>query len=120
MTWSWENIRSGIERHRIVYGVILSLLVSILLTVISMALYVSSGASRLDLSRPGYERVRSNLQNDTEESRFSATGPMNQGVVNDFQARFSKHRETLGKLDSFGTGAIEDAELQIAADAPQQ
>jgi len=114
MTLSWEHFREIIARHRITYGVIAALLITMLLTTISMALYISSGASRLDLSRPGYEKVRSEVQNDSNEDTFSATGPMNSDVANDFQVRFSRHRETLTKLDTFGTNALDDDELQIA------
>lgn len=114
MTGAWERILHIIERHRMIYGIVAALIIAMLLTAISMALYVSSGASRLDLSRPGYERVRTDTQHDAEEPAFSATGPMNSAVADDFQKRFTKHRETLSKLDTFGTDALDDTELQIA------
>lgn len=114
MMSTWERIQHIVERHRMVYGIIAALIIAMLLTVVSMALYVSSGASRLDLSRPGYERVRSETQRDDQETTFSATGPMNSAVADDFQARFTKHRDTLSKLDTFGSDALDDAELQIA------
>lgn len=114
MMSTWERIQHIVERHRMVYGIIAALIISMLLTVVSMALYVSSGASRLDLSRPGYERVRSETQRDDQETTFSATGPMNSAVADDFQARFTKHRDTLSKLDTFGSDALDDTELQIA------
>lgn len=114
MITAWERFQHIIDRHRIVYGIIAALLVAMLLTAVSMALYVSSGASRLDLSRPGYERVRSETQREAEETTFSATGPMNSAVAEDFQTRFSKHRTTLSKLDTYGTNALDDTELQIA------
>ena len=114
MIAAWERIQLIIDRHRMVYGIIAALIIAMLLTTISMALYVSSGASRLDLSRPGYERVRSEVQHDTEEPAFSATGPINSAVADDFQKRFTKHRDTLSKLDTFGTNALDDTELQIA------
>ena len=114
MITAWERFQHIIDRHRIEYGIVAALLISMLLTAISMALYVSSGASRLDLSRPGYERVRSETQREEEETTFSATGPMNSSVAEDFQARFTKHRDTLSKLDGYGTNALDDTELQIA------
>lgn len=110
----WERIQLIIDKHRMVYGIIAALLIAMLLTAVSMALYVSSGASRLDLSRPGYERVRTEVQSDSEEPAFSATGPMNSQVAQDFQKRFDKHRDTLSKLNNFGSKALDDAELQIA------
>lgn len=117
MTFSLERLQSIVGRHRIVYGIIAALLIAMLLTAASMALYVSSGASRLDLSRPGYERVRTEVQHDSEEA-FSSTGPMNSAVADDFQARFKKHRDMLSKLDTFGTNALDDDELQIAPANP--
>jgi hypothetical protein len=39
---------------------------------------------------------------------------MNSAVAEDFQTRFSKHRTTLSKFDTYGTNALDDTELQIA------
>lgn len=114
MNLSWEWFVQLVDRHRIIYGVVGALLISTLLTVVSMALYVSSGASRLDLSRPGYEGARNEVQRAAGEESFSASGPMNTDVTKDFQTRFTRHRETLQKLDTYGTNALDDAELQIA------
>ncbi len=119
MNASWQWLLRLVDRHRIVYGVVAALLISMLLTAVSMALYVSSGASRLDLSRPGYEGVRREVQRSTGEESFSASGPMNTSVTNDFQSRFTKHRETLKKLDTYGTNALDDTQLQIAPGANQ-
>lgn len=114
MMLSWEKVLQIIERHRMTYAIIGALIIAMLLTIISMALYVSSGASRLDLSRPGYERVRSDLRQPNSGQEFSANGPMNSGVANDFQKRFTMHRQSLNKLGNYSTGALDDTELQIA------
>lgn len=102
-----------IARHRILYGVAAALIIATLLTMVSMALYVSSGASRLDLSRPGYEQVRQEVQRNTREERFSANGPIDTDALKDFQSRYTKHRETMKKLDTFDSAALSDAQLQI-------
>lgn len=119
MNLSWEWFLKIVDRHRIMYGIAAALIVSMLLTAVSLALYVSSGASRLDLSRPGYEAAREEVQQGDGEAPFSANGPMNTDVVNDFQVRFTKHRETLQKLDTYGTNALDDSELQIAPGSAQ-
>jgi hypothetical protein len=79
-----------------------------------MALYVSSGASRLDLSRPGYEHAREAVIPDTAESYFDPSGPLNSTVVSDFQKRYDKHRNELNKLGDYSSNALDDNELQIA------
>lgn len=114
MTINWERTLEIINRHRIVYGLVGAILIATLLTVISMALYVSSGASRLDLSRPGYESARGNVEKDVSETPFSSTGPLNDNVAGDFQKRFTTYRDRLNKLDDFSTNALDDTELQIA------
>ena len=116
---SWEQIEHVIQKHRIIYAVIAALLIASLLTGVSMALYVSSGASRLDLSRPGYESLRNDVQQGKGEDTFSATGPLNTDVAQDFQERLNRHRETLSKLDTFGTNALDDEQLQITPTAQQ-
>lgn len=113
---AWEKLWQRIERHRIIYGITAALLVAMLLTVVSMALYVSSGASRLDLSRPGYEHVRTEVRKSTDDDIFSATGPMNSKVADEFQAYFTRHRTSLSQLDTFDTSALDDSQLQIAPD----
>lgn len=119
MNLSWERFRDLIERHRIIYGIEFALLAATLLTIASMALYVSSGASRLDLSRPGYESARTAVAQAPREDAFSATGPINSDVAEDFQKRFTAHRDKLNKLDTFGTNALDDTELQIAPESNQ-
>jgi hypothetical protein len=102
-----------IERHRITYGVVGALIAALLLTMVSMALYISSGASRLDLSRPGYEKIRGEVQTDSNEGSFSSSGPISSSVLKDFQQRYNKHRGILNKLDTYATNALDDSELQI-------
>lgn len=116
---NWNRFVALIDRHRLIYGVIAALLIAMLLTAISMALYVSSGASRLDLSRPGYEGAREAVQSGAADDSFSSTGPLDTEVAKDFQKRFSAQRERLGKLGNYGTNALDDDQLQIAPDSAE-
>lgn len=111
---NWSHIVELIDRHRIIYGITAALLTAALLTAISMALYISSGASRLDLSRPGYERVREAAGRSGREEVFSPTGPLNTEVVSEFQNYFTDRREQLKKYDDYASSALDDTELQIA------
>lgn len=117
---NWRSLVALAQRHTIIYGISGALLVTILLTTISMALYVSSGASRLDLSRPGYEGVRETVQRDASEVTFSSTGSLDTDVAKDFQKRFSERRTQLGKLGNYGSNALDDDQLQIAPSSDAQ
>ena len=111
---NWNRFVALVDRHRLIYGIVAALLIAMAMTAVSMALYVSSGASRLDLSRPGYERAREAVQRDGDEDTFSSTGPLNSSVTNEFQRRFTAHRERLKHYDNYGSTALDDNELQIA------
>ena len=49
-----EPIRRFLEAHRLPIAIGIAVSVALLMTVISISLYIRSGAPRLDLSRPGY------------------------------------------------------------------
>lgn len=111
---NWAHVVEIIQRHRLVYAVTGAIGIGLLLTVISMSLYISSGASRLDLSRPGYEKVRTQVTEDDGDESFSANGPMNESVVDDFQKLFTKHRDNLNASDDFDSTVIDDAQLRLS------
>lgn len=109
-----QRIRLVVGRHRIIYGVIVALAIAFLLTMVSMALYISSGASRLDLSRPGYEKAREEITKDTDMDEFSSSGSITTDTLDDFQKRFDKRRTELNGLGAFSSTALDDNQLQIA------
>ena len=54
--------------HRLQLFVALAISVSVILVIISMGLYYSSNAYKLDLSRPEYIQVRSQIEKDPKDS----------------------------------------------------
>lgn len=111
---NWAHIVEIIQRHRLVYGVIGAICIGLLLTAISMSLYISSGASQLDLSRPGYEKARTEIDESKEVARFETNGPLNMSVIDEFQKLFTGHREKLNALDDFESTALDDSQLRLA------
>jgi hypothetical protein len=114
-----QSIRQFFFMHRLTGAILMSIVVAVMLTMISVSLYIRSGASRLDLSRPGYEKVREQVKNDNENDSFSATGPMNADVIDEFQAIYSKKRATIGKLDPFSPSILDDDSIRLL-DTPDQ
>jgi hypothetical protein len=78
------------------------------LTVVSVAIYNSSGVSTLDLSRPGYERVREQLSESGPTESFSSTGPMNPQVIDEFLELYGKNLERLENTNDFSDNNLED------------
>jgi len=110
---NWAHLSGVIQRHRLVYGIAGAICVGLLLTVISMSLYISSGASQLDLSRPGYERARTQVDESKDEGSFSPNGPMNAGVIDEFQKLYTKNRTKLNGSDNFDSAVIDDTQLRL-------
>jgi len=91
------------DKHSFLLFIILSVSVASLIVAISMALYNGSGAAQLDLSRPGYVSVRSQVRkNDINFKTFSPSGHINKDVINDFQKTFDKEAKTIKAVDAFG------------------
>ena len=65
------------RKNQLVVFVSGSIVVALILVVVSMALYASSGAAQLDLSRPGYQSVQDKVDRTDTFQSFSANGPVN-------------------------------------------
>lgn len=98
----------------------LVVVIAVLMTVISLSLYVSSGTLQLDLSRPGYESVRKNIVNPNNRSEFASSGPVNTEVLNEYQKRFDSQRGELNAIGSFKDAGLEDASLGLNAPEPTE
>lgn len=110
----WQAFTSLVVRHRLVFAVAAVIGVAITSTAISMSLYISSGASSLDLSRPGYSQARSAVKNVPSES-FSATGNLDYKAAEQFKQAYETQRATLDSFGDFRDAALDDASLQFVA-----
>ena len=92
------------------------MLISFSIVVISMALYNSSGAAQLDLSRPGYKDVRGGIEAVSSEFEdYQASGPINLGVINEFKLLYEKQSKKIKSVDAFGGDPLNPEELGIGA-----
>lgn len=98
-----------------------SIVIAIILVVISMALYASSGAAQLDLSRPGYTSVQSQLdQSDGSFESFPATGSVDKKVIDEFQKQYQKQIKPVNGTDAFNASALDPQSLGIDAPGADQ
>ena len=89
---------------------------ALLLVLVSMALYASSGAAQLDLSRPGYKSVQDQVnQSDTFES-FPSSGSVTNKTIDEFLNLYNKQVRPVDNIEVFSTSALGEQALGI--DAP--
>lgn len=105
-----ETVRQLILRHQYVTAIAGVIAISGVLTSISMLLYIQSGASGLDLSRPGFSDARDDLQSDRSTS-FSSTGSLTEEDMASFQSLFDEKREYLKSLGKFDDDVMSDEAL---------
>ena len=105
-----RRIRRLVAAHQFWAAIALVIAITGVLTSVSMTLYVLSGASGLDLSRPGFSDSRKNLQNETAPT-FSSTGSLNGADMTTLRDLYSKQRKALQNLGNFDDDALSDESL---------
>jgi hypothetical protein len=111
----WGSFQQLVSRHRFVFAITAVISVALLMTAVSLSLYVTSGTSRLDLSRPGYEAVRKDVQ-ITPEENFASDGPVDKAALDEFNRLLQKRRTNLNALGDFKDTSLDDATLRLQVD----
>ena len=105
---------SFLYKYRFALFVVMSILVAFILVLISMYIYNSSGASQLDLSRPGYKSVRAQAVNsDGDFQNYSSTGPINVTTINEFESLYTSESQKIKAVDAFGGDPLSPDALGI-------
>ena len=107
-----NRFKELIARHRLPFAISASVGIALLLTLISMSLYITSGTASLDLSRPGYKQVRDQVIIQPTES-FDSNGPMNMDVITTFKNLFETQKKSLNGLGDFADTSLDDTSLQF-------
>jgi hypothetical protein len=97
-----------------------SILVAFILVIVSMALYISSGAAELDLSRPGYQSVQGQVERSDAFKSFPASGPVNAATIDEFQRLFDEQVKQVMTVDAFNPDVLGDQALGINAPGADQ
>lgn len=96
-----------------------AIMIALFLVGVALALYASSGAAQLDLSRPGYVSVRDQAKNKEDFDGFPATGSITKETLDQFRKLYEKQAEKATSLDSFGGNALSDQALSLDSPANQ-
>lgn len=114
-----EPIVGKISQHRFMALIGGSIVVALLLVVISMQLYFSSGTAQLDLSRPGFKSVRDQVKPEDTFDGFSANGAVDQKALDEFNQLYTKRAKEAAP-DAFGSDVLSEQTLGIDAPAVEQ
>jgi hypothetical protein len=105
----------AIHKNRLVLFVTASIIIALVLVVISMILYVSSGAIQLDASRPGVKSVSDKIDQTDSFKSFPATGPVDKDTLDQFRELYDGQVQRVTTSDAFSPEVLEDEALGIDA-----
>jgi hypothetical protein len=112
-----ESSLSPWQRHKFMVLIGLTIVTSLFLVGVALALYASSGAAQLDLSRPGYKSVREQAVRSDSFEGFSASGSVDKDALNEFRNLYDSQSKQATNFDSFGGDVMSDKTLSIDAPA---
>jgi hypothetical protein len=101
------------QQHRFMVMIAATIVISLFLVSVALALYASSGAAQLDLSRPGYVSVRDKANEEETFDGFPASGPIDKEALDKFRKLYDTQAQKATGLDSFGGDAMSDQALSL-------
>lgn len=110
-----------INRHGLALLIAGVISVAMSVTVLNMILYVNSGASSLDLSRPDYEKLRAQVRDNaaTKDQAFDSTGTLDQAALDQFMKTYASKRQATAKLGAFQDQSLTDESLRFSQPATE-
>jgi len=120
-----ENIEqsgpvSFIDKYRFLIMIIISVAIAFLMVAISLALYKSSGAYQLDLSRPGYNDVRDKIINEDNIQNYSDTGTIDQASITSFKSLYAEQENKAQAVDAFSGDPLSPENLGLVVTSENQ
>lgn len=103
-----------LAKNRFIVMIIGTIVLALILVSISLALYGSSGAAQVDLSRPGYSAVRAQAKEDSQGAKsFSSSGPIDKASVEEFEKLYSDTSKSATSVNAFDGNVLSDEALHI-------
>lgn len=101
------------RQHLFLVMVVGAIILALFLVMIAMNLYRSSGAAQLDLSRPGYERVREQVGRSNEVRSFAPTGELTPEALDEFRQLYQRSLDNITEVDAWRVDALSDTALSL-------
>lgn len=108
-----------VARHRLPAAIGLVVTITGLMTILSVGLYITSGTSGLDLSRPGYDAARKEVKNDSTPN-FALSGPLDNEAYGVFKKLYDDQRSRLSGIGKFDDTVLSDESLGLAPASDNQ
>lgn len=103
-----------LAKNRFIVLIVGTISLALFLVSIALALYGSSGAAQVDLSRPGYSAVRDQAKEDTSDTKsFSSSGPIDKAALAEFEKLYAETSKSATSVKAFDSNVLSDEALHI-------
>ncbi len=109
-----QKVPSFWDKHRLSLLLVLATAATLVFTVVSVGIYTISGAAQLDLSRPGYKSVSSQVEGKETIDEYSASGEITEETIREFLQSYSKQADKATSVDAFNGDPLNPELLQLA------
>jgi hypothetical protein len=108
-----RKVMYAAERHKLPAALVLAVFAALVLTVISVSMYYAAGFYRYDLSRPGYEKERTEIAKPTPQREYNTTSPVTKGTVDGFLDEFDARQKDLKAYGDYRDPSLTDEDLML-------
>lgn len=109
-------------RNLVILGVV-SIILAIITTSVSLAIYHNSGDIYLDLSRPGFPPDEKEVEesNKKKNYNFIESGEITMDVLEEYIRELQEETKNIDSYeDPFGSGAMSNEKLGIPSEVPEE
>lgn len=106
-------LRKVVHGPKLPFALSGAIVLSFGLTAVSVTWYSLDGSSKLDLSRPGYERERIEVRATETQKTYDTTGQITPAAIDEFLKEYDSRTHDLSTYGNFGEGALDDSDIQL-------
>lgn len=104
--------------HKLVLFLMMTIAMAAILVAVSMNIYYTSNAFRLDLSRPEYKQVRSQIAKESKaDSLYPAQGSIDKDSLDDFLGRYRQEEAKIVDAKAYQVDTLSDEQLGLSSGA---
>lgn len=109
-----QHVKQWVMRYRLPAFLIGVIVLAIVLVWVSVGVYYMSGAHQLDLSRPEYKSVRSQIEPAAKSSGgFDAQGEITAEALEEFLVLYKEEAGRAIEADAFAGDVLSDNQLGL-------
>lgn len=108
-----KRVEGAARRHKLTAALVLAISGTLVLTVISVSMYYVGGFYRYDLSRPGYEKERTEIARPEAQKDYDTTSPVTKTTIDTFLQEFDNRQKDLKAYGDYQDTSLTDEDLQL-------